>query len=39
MTAFLRLVQVLPAGTAPLLTDNATFMMLKPSVLVGHPGP
>jgi intracellular septation protein len=30
---WLSLVQVLAAGTATLLTDNATFMMLKPSVL------
>ena len=30
---WLSLVQILAAGTATLLTDNATFMMLKPSVL------
>jgi len=30
---WLSLVQVLAAGTATLLTDNATFMMLKPPVL------
>ena len=30
---WLSLIQILAAGTATLLTDNATFMMLKPSVL------
>jgi intracellular septation protein len=30
---WLSLVQVLAAGTATMLTDNATFMMLKPTVL------
>jgi intracellular septation protein len=30
---WLSLVQIIAAGTATLLTDNATFMMLKPSVL------